>query len=736
LVRAQAALFVEVLSRSPASCGTCAFFPALVSCGSHKKLPTTTTMNMRTAIKALFPCAIVQQACGHGAVTRPLPRKVAGQTYCPWCVGEHQPAANPPGTINHDAVLSSPCMGSSRGDERYTKQHMGKYGVVADAGPGTYEVGQTFEASIALDADHNGDAQWQLCPHSQADEDTEECFRQYRLSEWVDVHSFWDPTNEMDHWKSGQTFPQNVTLSGVPAGPATLRWLWVCKYTDELFVSCIDIDIVSDGPTPSPLPTSVPVTPSPTPAPAPTPALGPCSATWGQCGGENWNGPTCCDAGSGCVVSNPYYAQCLPGAPGPAPSTPSPTTPAPVPSPTPSPGLGGSCSCTASTAWNGGFGQFASGVDFCGQNFGGPNPWVSAGGGIEASGGWSGNGPCESGQYSFSESDGWRIDVPKNLAQGKAPYRAFGYAQFCNGQPYSACWGGQEKVSFSFSFKTEGIIHVGAYVKLLFWTDAGNILGFLPPRHPMGDGQFRLLAFPANDYPNSWSKELQIQDLTWYHVQIDFTPSSRAVTIHIDGVHFADGTIPVDMLMTTNGPQIGVYSFDFNGPEWPEAGFGLWVNDACVGQASGACPSGGSGQPVTVSPTSAPTTMTPSPATTTVTTSTLTPKLGECKSFCALSMDSWAFKCSWDCCMGCGECVPTTTTTTESVSTTARTTATTVTHASTTLLPQVCKSWCADNGKPWLKKCTWDKCRGCAECLPLGRRLAVHTKQVIQAFFV
>jgi len=709
-------------------------------------------MNIHTAMKVLLACVSVQQTWGHGAVTRPLPRHVDGQTYCPWCVGEHV-ATNPPGTINHDAVLSSPCMGSSRGGERYTKQHMGKYSDAAEEGPAFYNVGQTFEAGIALDADHNGDAQWQLCRHSQATEDTEECFRQYRLSEWVDVHSFWDPTNEMDHWKSGQTFPQNVSLTGVPAGPATLRWLWICKYTDELFVSCIDIDIVnvSDG---SPLTTSVPLTPSPTPAPAPTPAPGPCSPVWGQCGGENWNGPMCCDLGSGCVVSNPYYSQCLPGAPGPAPSTPALTTPSPAPSPTPSPGPGGSCSCAASTAWNGGFGQFASGANFCAQNFGGSNPWISAGGGSGSSGGWSGDAPCENGQYSFSESDGWRIEVPRSSAQGQAPYRAFGYAQFCNGQQYSVCWGDQEKVSFSFSFKTEGLVEIAAYVKLLFWTDAGNILGFLPPEHPMGDDMFRLLAFPDNDYPNSWSTTLQIQDLTWYHVQVEFTPSLSMVTIYIDGVYFAEAKISVDMLQATYGPQIGVYSFDYGGQQWPETGFRLWLDDACVGQTSGTCPSRGSGQPVTVSPTPdpepeptpeptpaptpeptptpepsptpeptpAPTpepTPTPEPSPSPEPEPTLAPETTSGPScpweaqMTACASQGGVYECkrcrddlfSEPCCSCEGGTSSSTTSTT-----------TTLTSTTTTLTSGTCKSWCEGNPKPWRKKCEWDGCAGCDNC--------------------
>ncbi|KAJ3317721.1 hypothetical protein HDV06_001275, partial [Boothiomyces sp. JEL0866] len=65
-----------------------------------------------------------------------------------------------------------------------------------------------------------------------------------------------------------------------------------------------------------------------------------CGALYSQCGGQNWNGPTCCESGATCVVSNQYYSQCLPGSnPGPT-NVPPVTTVAPstsVPQPTVSP---------------------------------------------------------------------------------------------------------------------------------------------------------------------------------------------------------------------------------------------------------------------------------------------------------------------------------------------------------------------------------------------------------------
>eukprot|EP00438_Fugacium_kawagutii_P003652 Skav224222 [mRNA] locus=scaffold939:1117631:1120810:+ [translate_table: standard] len=49
---------------------------------------------------------------------------------------------------------------------------------------------------------------------------------------------------------TGQTFPQTVNLpADMPSGPVTIRWLWVCKYTDEIFVSCMDTEIVGGSST-------------------------------------------------------------------------------------------------------------------------------------------------------------------------------------------------------------------------------------------------------------------------------------------------------------------------------------------------------------------------------------------------------------------------------------------------------------------------------------------------------
>merc|ERR1712036_111078 len=76
--------------------------------------------------------------------------------------------------------------------------------------------------------------------------------------------------------------------------------------------------------------TPAPATPVPS---SPAPATTDCAAKWAKCGGKNYNGPTCCEAGSTCVYKSEWYSQCKPGQDTnatPAPATPAPATPAPA----------------------------------------------------------------------------------------------------------------------------------------------------------------------------------------------------------------------------------------------------------------------------------------------------------------------------------------------------------------------------------------------------------------------
>eukprot|EP00931_Biecheleriopsis_adriatica_P045580 TRINITY_DN260_c0_g1_i9.p1 TRINITY_DN260_c0_g1~~TRINITY_DN260_c0_g1_i9.p1 ORF type:complete len:1100 (+),score=195.02 TRINITY_DN260_c0_g1_i9:55-3354(+) len=207
--------------------------------------------NSRALIVFSIALWLLPGVLGHGALTKPIPRMIKQHEYCPWCVGEHQPLTNPYGSVHHDAVLSDPCGGSKRGDPPYPKNNYGsKYTMFAEQGQATFSAGGILNATIVLDADHNGEAKWSYCPHTE--DETEECFRSHELTDWVDVHSYWGGDSSIDHWKSGSTFPQEVSLpADMPSGPVTLRWLWICKWTDEIFVSCLDTDIVGGPSVPS-----------------------------------------------------------------------------------------------------------------------------------------------------------------------------------------------------------------------------------------------------------------------------------------------------------------------------------------------------------------------------------------------------------------------------------------------------------------------------------------------------
>lgn len=39
-----------------------------------------------------------------------------------------------------------------------------------------------------------------------------------------------------------------------------------------------------------------------------------CSSAWGACGGQNWDGPTCCEDGYVCMAESIWYSQCRPAA--------------------------------------------------------------------------------------------------------------------------------------------------------------------------------------------------------------------------------------------------------------------------------------------------------------------------------------------------------------------------------------------------------------------------------------
>jgi len=234
---------------------------------------------------------VCRQVSSHGAVAKPSGRKYAPNINCQWCMGEKkEDGSNPPGQIRHEAQLSSPCMGTNRGDD--TRPNWGPYNHIAgDFERPTYKAGQSFQANIAMDANHQGDAQWQFCPHSEAE--TDACFRRNIVKDWEGVNCHFNDCGAPPHKYSKSTYTETVTLpSSLPSGPGTLRWFWVCKETVEIFASCIDVNIVGGGP----------------PTPAPAPGGTGCAAT-----GDDCSSSSCCADGSmTCYKKDQYWATCRP----------------------------------------------------------------------------------------------------------------------------------------------------------------------------------------------------------------------------------------------------------------------------------------------------------------------------------------------------------------------------------------------------------------------------------------
>merc|ERR1712137_898064 len=224
-------------------------------------------------------------------------------------------------------------------------------------------------------------------------------------------------------------------------------------------------------------------------------------------------------------------------------------------------------SCSSDTGiWDGSFDKFIGNTDFCSHcgKFGVADcSFICAGGDDGGSGAGCQQSACDSGQYSFHE-DGWHISVTAAQAGGKSPYRAFAYLPFCNGQQISQCV--EEPFTFAISFRTDDMSGWGAYVKFLFWTDSGNIIGLLPPgaSAAKGNSSFRLLAFPQDDLPNTWLGEMVIEDGQWYDARITFN-GGGSVTLVVGNFSVTNPNFGVNIGGDGNGPQLGVYSFDYGG---------------------------------------------------------------------------------------------------------------------------------------------------------------------------
>ena len=89
--------------------------------------------------------------------------------------------------------------------------------------------------------------------------------------------------------------------------PAPSGQNWMATQTWDFWTRAI-YEGVSNPPTTTTTTTSTPTTTFVPPTPTPS---GNCAATYGQCGGQGWSGPTCCQSGATCQVLNQWHSQCL-----------------------------------------------------------------------------------------------------------------------------------------------------------------------------------------------------------------------------------------------------------------------------------------------------------------------------------------------------------------------------------------------------------------------------------------
>lgn len=248
-------------------------------------------------------------------------------------------------------------------------------------------------------------------------------------------------------------------------------------------------------------------------------------------------------------------------------------------------------SAQPASPWDGSFSSLYTNNNFCNAySFGQNKPYICAGGGPAGPGGPCPAEACTSGQYSFAAGTGWTINIPTALAAGQAPYRAFAYLPFCNGQTISSCWGAGAR-SFGFRFRVERFAGWSGYTKILFWGDGGNdLLGLVPPSR--GVTGVQLIAFPTDDLPSGSAAQLTLTEGTWYDVDVVFTPDAEQGTsaaITVNNAPLSTGRMNVDILTTQNGVQMGVYSFDNQGGTPTVASFDMSIEQACLSTTATSC---------------------------------------------------------------------------------------------------------------------------------------------------
>merc|ERR1719471_2486185 len=91
---------------------------------------------------------------------------------------------------------------------------------------------------------------------------------------------------------------------------------WFCEkgpYVPPTPITTTSAPVKKVTPAPIPIATVTMTKPAMKPTPTPTPQPGmKCISPWGKCGGQGWNGATCCVHDYQCIEQGRWYSQCIP----------------------------------------------------------------------------------------------------------------------------------------------------------------------------------------------------------------------------------------------------------------------------------------------------------------------------------------------------------------------------------------------------------------------------------------
>merc|ERR1712187_155074 len=105
----------------------------------------------------------------------------------------------------------------------------------------------------------------------------------------------------------------SITTTSLTEQPAST---WIVVESTAQPTSTTSTAMTLPTPQPTPQPTTVKPATQTSTATAPSTTTASlemlCAKKFGKCGGKNWAGPSCCEAGSYCHKKNTYYSQCKP----------------------------------------------------------------------------------------------------------------------------------------------------------------------------------------------------------------------------------------------------------------------------------------------------------------------------------------------------------------------------------------------------------------------------------------